>query len=59
MIQLNTVSSMRAALNSKHCMRAQLKARNFVNGQTNEQSNGEYFSYQEGQHRFVSNGNKK
>ena len=52
---LNRMSSMRAALNSKYCMRAQLKARNLVNGQADEQSNGEYFSYQEGQHRVVSN----
>jgi len=51
-------SSMRAALNSKYCMRAQLKARNLVNGQTNEQSNSKYFSYQEGQHRVASNGRK-
>ena len=56
MIQLHTVSSMRAALNSKYCMKAQLKARNLVNGQANEQSNGEHFSYKEGQHRVVSNG---
>jgi len=67
MIQLHTypikntrmVSSMRATLNSKYCMRAQLKARNLVNGQANEQSNSEYFSYQEGQHRVVSNSPKR
>ena len=60
-------SSMRAALNSKYCMRAQLKTRTRVNGQdgyqtvtrqANEQSNGEYFSYQEGQHRVVADGQK-
>lgn len=56
MIQPHTVSSMRAALNSKYCMQAQLKVRSLVNGQVNEQSNEEYFSYQEGQHRIVSNG---
>lgn len=56
MIHLHTASSMRAALNSKYCMQAILKTRNLVNGQTNEQSNGEHFSYQEGQHRVVSNG---
>lgn len=56
MIQLRIVSSMRAALNSKYCMRAQLKTRNLVNGQANEQSSSEYFSYQEGQHRVISNG---
>jgi len=58
---------MRAALNSKYCMRAQLKARNLVNGQdgyqtvtrqASEQSDSKYFSYQEGQHRVVSNGQK-
>lgn len=69
MIQLNTypinintrvASSMRAALNSKYCMRFQLKARNLANGQANEQAtNGEYFSYQEGQHRVVTDGQKK
>lgn len=52
---LSRMSSMRAALSSKYCMRAQLEAHNLVNEQTNEQSNGEYFSYQEGQHRVVSN----
>ena len=56
MIQIHKVSSMRAALNSKYCMQAILKTRNLVNGQTNEQSNEEHFSYQEGQHRVVSNG---
>ena len=56
MIQIHTISSMRAALNSKYCMQAILKTRNLVNGQTNEQSNEEHFSYQEGQHRVVSNG---
>lgn len=56
MIQLHTVSSMRAALNSKYCMRVQLKTRNLASGQANEQSSSEYFSYQEGQHRVVSNG---
>lgn len=57
-INVNTrkVSSMRAALNSKYCMQAILKTRNLVNGQTNEQSSSEHFSYQEGQHRVVSNG---
>ena len=50
------ISSMRATLNSKYCMKAQLKARSLVNGQANEQSNGEYFSYHEGQHRVVANG---
>lgn len=58
MIQLHPVSSMRAALNSKYCMRTQLKARHLVNGQVNEQSNSEYFSYQEGQHRVVANAPK-
>ena len=59
-INVNTriASSMRAALNSKYCMRAQLKTRNLVNGQVSEQSNSEYFSYQEGQHRVVSNDQK-
>lgn len=56
--ELSRMSSMRAALNSKYCMRAQLKTRNLVNGQANEQSSSEYFSYQEGQHRVVSNGQK-
>jgi len=56
--ELSRMSSMRAALNSKYCMRAQLKARNLVNGQANEQSDSGYFSYQEGQHRVVSNGQK-
>ena len=56
MIQIHKVSSMRAALNSKYCMQAILKTRNLVNGQINEQSNEEHFSYQEGQHRVVSNG---
>lgn len=58
MIQLRTVSSMRAALNSKYCMRARVRVRSPMNGQVHEQSNGEYFSYQEGQHRVVSNGPK-
>jgi hypothetical protein len=49
---------MRAALNSKYCMRVQLKARNLVNGQANEQSNSQHFSYQEGQHRVVPSGQK-
>ena len=54
------VSSMRATLNSKYCMRAQLNARSLVNGQTKEQaSNGEHFSYQEGQHKVASIGEKK
>ena len=57
-VNTRIASSMRAALNSKYCMRAQLKARNLVNGQANEQSNSEYFSYQEGQHRAISNGQK-
>lgn len=50
------MSSMRATLNSPYCMRTQLRTRSLVNGQANEQSNAEYFSYQEGQHRVVSNG---
>lgn len=48
---LSRMSSMRAALNSKYCMRAQISARSLGNGQTNRQANGEFFSYQEGQHR--------
>ena len=67
MIQIHTypikntriVSSMRATLNSKYCMRAQLKTRSFANGQASDQSNGEYFSYQEGQHKVASIGEKK
>ena len=59
MIQLHTVSSMRAALNSKYSMRAQLKVRSLGSGQASEQLNGEHFYYQEGQHRIVSNGKKK
>ena len=67
-INVNTriASSMRAALNSKYCMRAQLKTRNLVNGQANEQSDSGYFSYQEGQHKveyserkLETNGNSK
>lgn len=56
-INVNTliVSSMRAALNSKYCMRAMVRARSPIDRQANEQSNGERFSYQEGQHRVVSN----
>lgn len=58
-VNIRKISSMRAALNSKYCMRAQLKTRTLVNGQANEQVvNGEHFSYQEGQHRVVSNGKK-
>lgn len=53
---LSRISSMRASLNSKYCMKAQLKARSLVNGQANEQCNGEDFSCQEGQHRVVLNG---
>lgn len=65
MIQLRTcpintrpASSMRAALNSKYCLRAQILARTQVNGQINEQANGEFFSYQKSQHRVVSNRQK-
>lgn len=58
MIHLHTASSMRAALNSKYCMRAQIKVRNLVNEQANEQGSEEHFSYQEGQHRVVSNGQR-
>ena len=60
-INVNTrvASSMRAALNSKYCMRAQLKVRNLVNGQANEQAiNEQHFFYQEGQHRVISNKQK-
>ena len=55
---IHIASSMRASINSKYCMRAQLKTRNLVDGQTNEQSGSEYFSYREGQHRVVSNSPK-
>ncbi len=56
---IHIASSMRAALNSKYCMREQLKAPSLVNEQTNEQSGNERFSYKEGQHRVVvSNGQK-
>lgn len=50
---------MRAALNSQYCMRAQISARSLGNGQTIRQANGEFFSYQEGQHRVVSDRQKR
>lgn len=56
--ELSRMSSMRAALNSKYCMRAQILARRYGGNLATEQDNAEFFSYQEGQHRVVSNGQK-
>lgn len=57
---IRPVSSMRAALNSPYCMRAQaFKVRNLSNGQSNGQPNGELFFYQEGQHRVASHKRKQ
>lgn len=53
--ELSRMSSMRAALNSKYCMRAQILARRYGTNLATEQDNAD-FSYQEGQHRVVSNG---
>lgn len=52
-INTSPASSMRATLNSKYCMRAQLSASGL--SQNGEQANEELFSYKEGQHRVVSN----
>lgn len=52
---LSGISSMRAALNSGYCMRAQILSRRLGNGQVNGETKEEFFSYQEGQHHVVSN----
>lgn len=57
-INTHPVSSMRAALNSGYCMRAQILARSLGNGQANGETKEELFSYQEGQHRVVFHGQK-
>lgn len=57
-INTRPLSSMRAALNSGYCMRAQISARNLGNDQTNRRASSE-FSYQEGQHRVVAQGQKQ
>lgn len=57
--ELSRMSSMRAALNSQYCMRAQLLAHSLINGQASGQTNEEFFSYQEGQHRMISHKHKQ
>lgn len=52
-INTSPPSSMRAALNSGYCMKAQLLARSFGNGKEG------FFSYQEGQHAVNGNGKGK
>lgn len=55
-INTRPASSIRAALKSGYCMRAQILARSLADGQTNGKANGEFFIYQEGQHRVGPNG---
>lgn len=52
-INTHALSSMRATLNSKYCMRAQMLVRRLGNNQANGQASEEFFSYQEGQHRII------
>lgn len=58
-LNIRPVSSMRAALNSSSCLKAQLSARSLANGQNYEETNPGFFSYQEGQHRVATNGKKQ